>query len=1318
MTISTEENYRERTAILKMVNTPQVTGIQKDVATALYDVSKDLSAYQWADTASFTNLLPETETVTVLFKVVVTGAPGAQYSVTDVLKDTANAQYNVSYLSGDDQSGEIPDDGDAVLYYTAELTPTTSKKIYTNTASVGSLSDTAKVTIQKQQYPRLSVVIKYWFQNEYGVYGPIDTAYHQDSSLAGDKTQYMSTTTSVVQASTNYLASAPTGYELSKKVSPSPAQVTYAEAYAQYKEDPDTPLVINIYYDLKNPTATVRADKGWTNSYVTSDGQSIVSPFQNQLKTVTYELQRTTTPSDPNSWTMYKESTFNVSATGSSSVTWYNVEIYKAGTPNKYSYRVVETAINGTALTGENRVLGYAPAENNQLVNNGEGLTNRLSPYYVAIQNEYMPDLQTIQDGTKASFTVVKLDENNAALADAKFTLTKAGDPSFSQEKLSDSNGQIVFENLTDGTYYLEETDAPTNYNLSTSKWTITVKKDALVYGQPDSDNQVTVTQNYSVESISGDKDSQTGKDYDISGTTITVHDERLTTPENAGLTIKKVVTAESGVTAPTNDEFTFTVVSTGGSYQLNGETVPAGTKTITLKGGETATIGSIDYGTTFTITETAKNGYTLESVVGGTVSGNSTTVTIDESTTSAEVTFTNHYITRGFDIQKVDEDNAQTLLSGAKFTVYTYDEETGNKGNAVKTTAATGADGKTSVSNLPVGTYWMEETTAPENYVLSDDAWIIRVTTSDITVEDANPSAVGQLINFLTGSDLLDNGTLTVTNTATEYQLTITKTVTGIEEFDQSDFQKQYFFNVYQNEKKLNTVAFTVDVSYNKETKTISGSTTISSKDNSWLKAGTYEVREDTALADTEHYKLDTTNSILTQNVTLTHDQTEATITVEADTLTNAYTHKTGTLEISKVVSGLVGKDAREDHTYEIQVTAADNSSTTYKLTVNGNGTVTWADAVTQSETITLPTGTYLVEELNGSLGDPYYLNKTYKFTQNGKDVTGLEIKDSELSTVTVTNAYGYLDPIPEEYDGEISGTKVWNDGNDADGLRPDSIRVQLFYGEDAMDGAYADVTGGDFTIAYDAYRYDEEEKITVREVGYTVDGTYTAFTDKITSVPGYDAPVYADGNTITNTHAYSTVDITVEKVWGRNTTGRQRPVTLHLMANGTEVEEITLDGTIDATELEAWKATLEDLPLNEGGKAIDYTVTEDSLGRRWSYDVTVTPVKTGDDVTDYEIVVENRYSPRDDDDDDDETNIPDEDPPTTDLPDEDPPTTDLPDEDTPTTDLPDEDVPLADVPSTGDNLIAWVLAAAVSGVGLVWLAISGKKRKDEQGE
>ena len=78
--------------------------------------------------------------------------------------------------------------------------------------------------------------------------------------------------------------------------------------------------------------------------------------------------------------------------------------------------------------------------------------------------------------------------------------------------------------------------------------------------------------------------------------------------------------------------------------------------------------------------------------------------------------------------------------------------------------------------------------------------------------------------------------------------------------------------------------------------------------------------------------------------------------------------------------------------------------------------------------------------------------------------------------------------------------------------------------------------------------------------------------------------------------------------------------------------------------------------------------------------------------------------------------TDIPDEGTPTTDLPDEGTPTTDLPDEGTPTTELPEEEVPMAEVPKTGDNMTAWILAAGVSGLGLVWLAISGKKRSENK--
>ncbi len=81
----------------------------------------------------------------------------------------------------------------------------------------------------------------------------------------------------------------------------------------------------------------------------------------------------------------------------------------------------------------------------------------------------------------------------------------------------------------------------------------------------------------------------------------------------------------------------------------------------------------------------------------------------------------------------------------------------------------------------------------------------------------------------------------------------------------------------------------------------------------------------------------------------------------------------------------------------------------------------------------------------------------------------------------------------------------------------------------------------------------------------------------------------------------------------------------------------------------------------------------------------------------------------------------IPDEDVPLVELPEE--PVEEIPEEEVPLVELPEEpaveipeeEVPLAEAPKTGDNLGLWFLLAASSGLGLVWMTITGKKRKDE---
>lgn len=90
----------------------------------------------------------------------------------------------------------------------------------------------------------------------------------------------------------------------------------------------------------------------------------------------------------------------------------------------------------------------------------------------------------------------------------------------------------------------------------------------------------------------------------------------------------------------------------------------------------------------------------------------------------------------------------------------------------------------------------------------------------------------------------------------------------------------------------------------------------------------------------------------------------------------------------------------------------------------------------------------------------------------------------------------------------------------------------------------------------------------------------------------------------------------------------------------------------------------------------------------------------------------------PRPDPDDDDDDEGYDPIPPVI-IPDEETPTTEFPTEEV--VEIPEEEVPLDEfvVPTeTGDNQLGWILAAAASGIGLVWMALCGKKRRDESAQ
>ena len=177
-----------------------------------------------------------------------------------------------------------------------------------------------------------------------------------------------------------------------------------------------------------------------------------------------------------------------------------------------------------------------------------------------------------------------------------------------------------------------------------------------------------------------------------------------------------------------------------------------------------------------------------------------------------------------------------------------------------------------------------------------------------------------------------------------------------------------------------------------------------------------------------------------------------------------------------------------------------------------------------------------------------------------------------------------------------------------------------------------------------------------------------------------------------------------------------------------------VTTDGTVTYQDSE----TTQVLDTTKASQTINASATASHGG--YTFDLASPAEQTADltgttreaphkFVVNYTLTVNNNGGGGRDDRDDDrpapkptpDTEIKDDDVPKSDLPEQ---PVEIPDEETPKADLPqapvdipDEDTPKADVPKTGDTMGLWVMAAAASGAGLIWLNLTGKKRKDDNG-
>lgn len=199
------------------------------------------------------------------------------------------------------------------------------------------------------------------------------------------------------------------------------------------------------------------------------------------------------------------------------------------------------------------------------------------------------------------------------------------------------------------------------------------------------------------------------------------------------------------------------------------------------------------------------------------------------------------------------------------------------------------------------------------------------------------------------------------------------------------------------------------------------------------------------------------------------------------------------------------------------------------------------------------------------------------YTVTQNEMNGYTANIANTDKYTFQITNTHE-----PERLAKTV--TKVWDDNNNQDGLRPNTLRVALT----GTDGTYIEKslsTANNWTETFDGlYKYFKE-------------GTPIQYTIDEEMVGGYEKEISEKDNliTITNTHAPEKLDLIVNVVWNdANNQDGYRPDAATIHMSGT-------DGTQDAkdfTKDSSWSSIVfKDLDHYKNGNEIKYTVTEDEI-------------------------------------------------------------------------------------------------------------------------
>jgi hypothetical protein len=333
---------------------------------------------------------------------------------------------------------------------------------------------------------------------------------------------------------------------------------------------------------------------------------------------------------------------------------------------------------------------------------------------------------------------------------------------------------------------------------------------------------------------------------------------------------------------------------------------------------------------------------------------------------------------------------------------------------------------------------------------------------------------------------------------------------------------------------------------------------------------------------------------------------------------------------------------------------------------------------------------------------------------------------------------AYTVKEVGADDYDAkyELNTDGVWVITNT---LRRGSLTINK-----AVVGGGGEAANKEFTFTVtgaDENTKDYKETVTIKGAGTGVlqgllPGAYTV-TEADASISGYTWNVSGTGSVTVeaNKEAEDTTNVNVTNTYTENKPlDGSLTITKVIRGGGSEAQNKTYTFTVtgpdgyNRTVTITGEGSVTLSPLTPGV----YTVTEDRAGAVIS-GYTLTISGSGSTATvvaggSADVTVTNTYTtpgggdPGDPEDPEDPTTPP----PTPEIPDEEVPLTDIPEEDVPLTEIPEEpeeleipeeNVPLAEVPETGDLSGNWMMAMLMGALGMLWMALTGKKRSEEEG-